>query len=101
MTTNDEQYILTSGQSNITSKVIPKSVLQIYHQNIQGIKRKSDEILDIFYPVFPHVGCIMEHHLNQYEMVQFHIDNYTFGANYCKHSLKKYGVVCAFLSIIV
>ena len=80
MTTNDEQCILTSGQSNRKSNVIPKNLLQIYHQNIQGIKRKSDEILDIFYPVFPHVWCIKEH-MNQYEMVQFHIDNYTLGAN--------------------
>ena len=40
---------------------------------------------------FPHIVCIMEHHLNQYEMVQFHIDNCTLGANYCRHSLKKGG----------
>lgn len=52
-------------------------------------------MLDFFYPVFPHVVCITEHHLNQYEMVQFHIDNYMLGANYCRHSFKK-GGVCVF-----
>jgi len=88
MSTNDEQYISTPGQSNVKHSSISKSVLQIYHQNIQDIKWKSDEILDFFYPVFPHVS---HHHLNQYEIVQFHSDNSTLGANYCRLSLKKVG----------
>jgi len=71
MTMNDEQCISTPGQSHVKSSSISKSVLHIYHQNIQGIKWKSDEILDFFYPVFPHIVCITEHHLNQYEIVQF------------------------------
>ena len=70
--------------------------MQIYHQNIQGIKWKSDEILDFFYPIFPHVVCITEHHLNQYKIVQFHIGNYTLGANCCRHLLKK-GGACIFV----
>jgi hypothetical protein len=64
MTTKDEQCISTPGQSNIKSSSVSKSVLQIYHQNIQGIKWKSDEILDFCYPFFPHVVCFTEHHLN-------------------------------------
>jgi exonuclease III len=70
--------------------------LQIYHHNIQSIKWKSDDILDFFYTIFHHVVCITEHHLNHYEIVQFHIGNYTPGANYCRHSLKK-GGVCVFV----
>jgi len=50
------------------------------------------------YLVFPHVACFTEHHLNHYEIVQFHTGNYTLGANFCRHSLKK--VVCASLFII-
>ena len=57
-------------------------------------------ILDFLYPLFPHVVCITEHHLNQYEIVQFHIGNYTLGANYCRHSLKKC-VVCIFFHNIL
>jgi hypothetical protein len=88
--------ISSPGQSNVKFSSITKSISQIYHQNIQGINWKSDEILDFFYPVFPHVVCITEHHLNQYEIVQFHIGNYTLGANYCRHSLKK-GGACIFV----
>jgi hypothetical protein len=87
--------ISTPGQSNVKSSSISKSVLHIYHQNIQGIKWKSDEILDFLYLLFPHVAWITEHRLNQYKIVQFHIGNYTLGANYCRHSLKK-GGVCIF-----
>jgi len=53
-------------------------------------------VLDFFYPVFPHVVCITEHHSNHYEMTQFQIDNCTVGANYCRHSLKK-GGACVFV----
>ena len=81
MTMNDEQCISTPGQSNVKSSSISKSVLQIYQQNIQGIKWKSDMILDFLYPLFPHVVCITEHHLNHYEIVQFYIGNYTLGAS--------------------
>jgi hypothetical protein len=100
MTTNDEQCISTPGQSRVKSSSISKTVLQICDQDIQDIKWKSDEILDFFYPVFPHVVCSTEHHLNQYKIVQFHIDNYTLGANYCRHSLKK-GGACIFVRISI
>jgi len=49
-----------------------------------------------FYLVFPHVTCFTGHHLNHYEIVQFHTGNYTLGANYCRHSLKK-GGMCIFV----
>jgi hypothetical protein len=96
MTIIDDQTTLTSGQSNIKTKFLSKNVLQIYHQNIQGIKLKTDEILGFLYPALPHVLCFTEHHLNQYDIVQLHINNYTLGANYCRHSLKK-GGVCIFV----
>jgi hypothetical protein len=64
MTIKDYQIISTSGHSNIKTNFISKSILHIYHQNIQGIKWKSDEILDFLSPVLPHVLCFAEHHLN-------------------------------------
>jgi exonuclease III len=92
MTTIDDQTTSNSGQCNIKNKFISKSVLQIYHQNIQGIKWKTDEILDFLSPALPHVLCFSEHHLNQYEIEHLCINNYTLGANYCRQSLKKGGV---------
>ena len=96
MNTNNEQRTLTPCQSNIKATSICKSVLHIYHQNTQGLKWKSDEILDFFHPVFHHVMWITEHHLNQYKIVQFCIDHYTLGAYCCRDSLMK-GGVCIFV----
>ena len=62
MNTDNEQCTLTPGQPHIKASSICKSVLQIYYQNIQGSKWKSDEIFDFFCPVFPHVMCVTEHH---------------------------------------
>jgi len=91
MATNDEQCVSIPNQSNVKSRSVSKCVLQIYQQNIQGIKWKSDEILDFFCPYFPHLVCITEHHLNRYEIVPFHIGKYTLGANYCRHLLTLWG----------
>ena len=96
MNTNNEECTLIPGQSNIKPSSISKSILQIYHQNIQGLKWKSDEVLDFFHPVFPRLMCVTKHHLNQYEIMQFYTDNYTLGAYYCRHSLTK-GGVCIFV----
>jgi hypothetical protein len=79
MNTINEQCTLTPGQSHIKASSLSRSGLEIYHQNTQGLKWKSDEILDFFHPVFPHVMCITERNLNQYKTVQFYIDNYTLG----------------------
>jgi len=89
MNTNNEQHTLTPGQSNTKASSISKGVLQICHQNTQGLKWESDKMLDFFHPVFPHVMCITEHHLNQHEIVQFYIDNYTLSAYYCRHSFNE------------
>ena len=97
----DEQCISTPGHSNVKSSSISKSILQIYYQNIQGIKWKSDEILNFFYPVLPHVVCFTQHHLNHHETVQFHTGSYTLGANYCRHSLKKGGVCVLGLEVLI
>jgi exonuclease III len=64
----------------------------IYHQNIQGLRCKTDELLNFLEPNLPHVLCISEHRLNQFELGLLQLDNYTLGASYCRNSLKKGGV---------
>jgi hypothetical protein len=68
------------------------SPVAIYHQNIQGLRCKTDELLNFLEPNLPHVLCISEHHLNQLELGLIQLDNYTLGASYCRNSLKKGGV---------
>ena len=66
--------------------------LSIYHQNIRGIKGKIDEFLMSLPAEAPHLMCLTEHHLKEYELANTHIPNYKLGANYCRRNLKQGGV---------
>ena len=70
--------------------------LIIYHQNIQGLKSKTNELMLSLLPEVPHLICLSEHHLKQEEIDNTHISLYKLGANYCRTSLKC-GGVCIFL----
>jgi hypothetical protein len=74
-----------------------KTALQIYHQNVQGLRCKVDGILHFLYPAFPRVLCISEHHLEQLELDAVQLGNYTLRGSYCRRSTKR--VVFAFLYI--
>ena len=75
----------------------PDEALQIYHQNIQGLRWKTDEVRDSLYPGLPHVLCFTEHHLNQHEIKLLQIDSYALGASFCRNSFKM-GGVCIFVN---
>ena len=42
--------------------------IRILHQNIQGLRWKSDEVIESLYPSLPHIVCFTEHHLNKQEI---------------------------------
>ena len=72
--------------------------LRILHQNIQGLRRKSDDVINSLYPSPPpHILCFTEHHLNQHEINLIQIDSYILGASYCRNSYKM-GGVCIFVN---
>jgi exonuclease III len=79
-----------------SSKKSADVALQIYHQNIQGLRSKIDEILNFLHPEFPHILCLSEHHFNQMELETVQLGHYTLGASYCRRSKKK-GGVCIFV----
>jgi hypothetical protein len=45
---------------------------------------------------FPHILRFLEHHLKQIELEQIDLEDYKFGAAYCRKSLLK-GGVCIFV----
>ena len=69
----------------------------ILHQNICGLKRKTNELLSAMSPDLPHVLCLSEHHLKRTELEQTNINYYRLGASYCRQAVKK--VVFAYLFI--
>jgi hypothetical protein len=90
------------GPTNLQDNTVPiknisTEALQIFHQNIQGLKWRSNEVLNLLYPSLPYILCFTEHHLNQHEIELIQIDSYTLGASFCRNSLKM-GCVCIFVN---
>ena len=68
----------------------------IFHQNICGLREKTDELISSISPHFPHILCFSEHHLKKPELDQIHVDGYRLGAAYCRQVVKR-GGVCIFV----
>ena len=66
--------------------------LSIFHQNICGIKGKTDELIGSISPNFPHILCFSEHHLKTFELEQISIDSFRLGAAHSRQILKGGGV---------
>jgi len=70
--------------------------LSIFHQNICGIKGKTDELIGSISPNFPHILCFSEHHLKTFELELISIDGFRLGAAHSRQILKG-GGVCTFV----
>jgi hypothetical protein len=57
---------------------------KVYHQNIRGLKDKSNELISFLFPELPHVLRLIEHHLKDYEIDKISIDHYNLGAEFCR-----------------
>ena len=66
--------------------------LWIFHKNIRGLHRKTDELTTHWENFFPHILCITEHHLRDYEIGNISISRYNLGAFYCRKGRKQGGV---------
>ena len=64
------------------------NLLKVYHQNVRGLKGKINELLFSFLTQSPHIICLIEHHLKDYETDVTPIPNYKLGAKYCRQNLK-------------
>ena len=60
--------------------------LRISHQNIRSLHRKVDELTTHWINLFPHILCLTEHHLRDYEIGNICIKHYKLGAFYCRKS---------------
>ena len=87
MSTNEWSSYDKLGKES--SEKSAKVALQIYHQNIQGLRSKIDELLNFLHPEYPHILCLSEHHFKQLELEIVQLGHYTLGASYCRHLKKK------------
>ena len=69
--------------------------LTILHQNICGLKSKTDELISSMLPTPPHILCLTEHHLKYTEIDQINIEGFKLCTAYCRQTMQK-GGVCIF-----
>jgi hypothetical protein len=95
----DDEHIFHNCSVNNNRHLIGQlssTILRVFHQNIRGLKYKTDELLSALYPDFPQVLCITEYHMNSLDMNIITIDYYNLGVVYYRNSVTK-GGVCIFL----
>jgi exonuclease III len=85
----------TSGHINISSNhtsYTSDGTLKLFHQNIRGLKHKTDELRNALGPNPPHALCLTEHHMSSLDVDFVTIDQYNLGAVYCRNTFSKGGV---------
>jgi hypothetical protein len=78
------------------NEMLASNAITIFHQNICGLKGKTDELLSSMSPNFPHILCFSEHHLKKFELDQINVDGYRLGTAYCRQVVKR-GCICIFV----
>ena len=81
---------------NTNKQTNSKNLFKIFHQNIRGVKSKVDELSISLFPDYPHIMCLTEHHLKDYEIDNLPIDHFKLGSKFCRHKFKN-GGVCIFI----
>jgi hypothetical protein len=71
--------------------IINQNKFMIYHQNITGINNKIDELL-LSFTELPHVICLSEHHLKEFEITIISLDQYTLASKYYRKNFQQGGV---------
>jgi hypothetical protein len=67
---NQINFYKNSAKNNISRFIDSDSnqVSRIYHQNICGLGSKMNDLLISLYPNLPHILCLTEHHLRQFQI---------------------------------
>jgi hypothetical protein len=60
----------------------------VFHQHIRGLLNKSEELMCSLSLDFPQELCLNEHHLKHFEIDFRYMDQYKFGAKFCRESHK-------------
>jgi len=75
---------------------VSNQALRIYHQNICGLAPKTNDLLISLYRNLPHILCLTEHHLRQFQIQHITMDEYILGAEFSRRSFRKGGTLCLY-----
>ena len=73
-------------------------MLHIFHQNIRGLRSKSEELILSFEMenINLHVLCLSEHHMEEHKLLHVTLSGYTLGSSFSHKHLQR-GSVCIFV----
>jgi len=78
------------------NQMLGSNSITIFHQNIFGLRGKTDEFISSMSPDFLHNLCFSEHHLKKPELDQINVHGYRLVAAYYRQVVKR-GGVCIFV----
>jgi hypothetical protein len=95
---NKNPILTRRAESNINHKnqendhqLQLKNSVSIYHQNICGLKNKTNDLISFLYSKLRSLMCINEHHLKLEKLQLPHPDYYNLGAYYCRQYINMGG----------
>jgi hypothetical protein len=65
--------------SNAVVHVSVDSTFKVCHQNIRGLRDKTNELINLLLPELPQILCITEHHLKKHELERILINHCNLG----------------------
>ena len=78
----------TNNKCNSKKNVDIKDLFMIFHQNIRGLKVKTEELMISLHNQLPNVICLSVHHMTEHEIDAMHIPMYKLGAKFCRKTKK-------------
>jgi len=88
------------NDTNTNKQTNSKNLFKIFHQSIRGLKSKVDELSNSLSPDYPHIMCLTEHHLTDWEIDNLPIDHSKLGSKFCRHKFKNGGCASLFMKIL-
>jgi hypothetical protein len=82
------------------NQTIDINQLIIFPQNICGLRKRADELINSVFPNFPHILYFSEHHLKRFELGKINLAGYKLFATYCRKFVEN-GGVCIFVHKIL
>jgi maltoporin len=83
---NQKNFYKNSARNNNLSFIDSDNnqALRIYHQNICDLGTKTNDLLASLYPYLPHILCLTEHHLRQFQIQHITMDDYNLGVEFSR-----------------
>jgi hypothetical protein len=62
--------------NNSMLKSVKNKVLRVFHQNVRGLRNKTNELISSMHSNLPHLLCLTGHHMKQLKLEHLQIETY-------------------------